>query len=187
MDFLDTIVQEGRASMEKALNHLQDEMSTVRAGRANPSLLNNVMVEAYGSPMPLNQTANVSTPDARTISIKPWDKAMLPEIEKAIMMANIGLTPQNDGEQIRLNIPPLTEERRKDLVKQVKSLGENAKVASRNARRDAISGVQKKGKEESVSEDTIKDYEATIQKLTDEFAKKIDEAISNKEKEIMTV
>lgn len=187
MEQLDKYVIEATTSMEKAHAHLIDEMSTVRAGRANASLLNNITVEAYGAQTPLNQTANVSTPDARTIAIKPWDKSMLQEIERAIMMANIGLTPQNDGEQVRLNIPPLTEERRKELVKQVKGLGENAKVAIRNARRDAISHIQKKGKEESISEDTVKGYEDDIQKLTDGFSAKIDKSIESKEKEIMTV
>lgn len=187
MELLEMHLEEAKEAMTKAVSHLEDEMATVRAGRANASLLNNISVEAYGSQMPLNQTANVSTPDARTIMIKPWDKSMLEGIEKALMKSNIGLTPQNDGEQIRLNIPPLTEERRKDLVKQVKGMGEHAKISIRNARKDAIHGVQKTGKEENVSEDTVKGYEGDIQKLTDEFSKKVDSHISKKEQEIMTV
>lgn len=187
MEQIQNILKETKTAMEKSVDHLHDEMTTVRAGRANPALLNNINVEAYGSMMPLAQTANVSTPDARTIMVKPWDKTMLEGIEKAIMASNIGLTPQNDGEQIRLNIPPLTEERRKDLVKQVKALGEDSKVAIRNARRDAIQDVQKIGKEESVSEDMIKGYEADIQELTNTFSKKIDELVVAKEQDIMTV
>ncbi len=187
MEELDFIVNEAEESMSNSINHLENEMSTVRAGRANTSLLNNINVEAYGSQMPLNQTANVSTPDARTIMIKPWDKGMLQEIEKALLKSNIGLTPQNDGEQIRLNIPPLTEERRKELVKQVKAMGEKAKISIRSARKDAIQDIQKTGKEESVSEDTIKGYEDDIQKLTDKYSTKVDKHIERKEEEILTV
>ena len=152
MDKLDKVIQQARESMQHSIDHLSDEMGSIRAGRANTNLVNNIAVEAYGSKMPLNQTANISTPDAKTIMIKPWDKSVLEEIEKAIMAANIGLTPQNDGEQIHLNIPPLTEERRKELVKQVKALGEEAKVSVRNVRRDAINEIQKIGKDENVSE-----------------------------------
>jgi len=187
MELLELFIGEAKDSMNKSVSHLEDELSTIRAGRANTSLLKNINVESYGSMMPLNQTANVSTPDARTIMIKPWDKAMLEEIEKAIMKSNIGLTPQNDGEQIRLNIPPLTEERRIDLVKQVKGLGENAKVSIRNARKDAIQGIQKTGKEESLSEDMIKGYESTVQDHTNKFSKNVDDLIGRKEEEIMTV
>ncbi|MBX2845215.1 MAG: ribosome recycling factor [Saprospiraceae bacterium] len=187
MEELQLYIDMARESMEKSISHLENELASVRAGRANPSLLRNINVEAYGAMMPLNQTANVSTPDARTIMIKPWDKAMLPEIEKAIMQSNIGLNPQNDGEQIRLNIPPLTEERRKDLVKQIKGLGEQAKISIRNARRDAIDGIKKTGKESSVSEDSLKDLENEVQTITDNFGKKVDEYVAGKEKEIMTV
>ncbi len=187
MELLDLFIEEANDAMSKSVSHLSEELGAVRAGRANTSLLKNVNVEAYGSMMPLNQTANVTTPDARTIMIKPWDKTMLEEIEKALMKSNIGLTPQNDGEQIRLNIPPLTEERRRDLVKQVKGLGENAKVSIRNSRKDAIQGIQKTGKEESVSEDTIKGYESEIQELTDKHSKSVDNLITRKEEEIMTV
>jgi len=187
MEELKLYIDMARESMQKSLTHLEDEMATIRAGRANASLLNNISVEAYGAMSPLNQTANVSTPDARTIMIKPWDKAMLPEIEKAIMQSNIGLNPQNDGEQIRLNIPPLTEERRKELVKQIKGLGENAKISIRNARREAIDGIKKEGKDSSVSEDIIKDMEQSVQNVTNDFGNKVDSHIQAKEKEIMTV
>lgn len=187
MEELDFIVSETKESMAKAIEHLENEMSTVRAGRANVSLLNNIYVEAYGSQMPLNQTANVSTPDARTIMIKPWDKTMLEEIEKALLKSNIGLTPQNDGEQIRLNIPPLTEERRIELVKQIKAMGEKAKISIRSARKDGIHEIQKTGKEENISEDTIKGYEEDIQKLTDEYSTKVDNHINRKEEEILKV
>ena len=187
MENFKQILNEARKSMQKSIDHLADEMGSIRAGRANTSLVNNIQVEAYGSKMPLTQTANVSTPDARTIMIRPWDKTVLEEIEKAIMASNIGLTPQNDGEQIRLNIPNLTEERRKDLVKQVKSLGENTKVSIRNIRRDSIQEIQKIGKEENTSEDAIKGWENDVQKLTDEFSEKTDNYISTKEKDILTV
>jgi len=187
MEELKLYIDMARESMQKSLTHLEDEMATIRAGRANARLLNNISVEAYGAMSPLNQTANVSTPDARTIMIKPWDKAMLPEIEKAIMQSNIGLNPQNDGEQIRLNIPPLTEERRKELVKQIKGLGENAKISIRNARREAIDSIKKEGKDSSVSEDIIKDMEQSVQNVTNDFGNKVDSHIQAKEKEIMTV
>ncbi len=187
MEALDKFLKEAEQLMNKSVAHLEDEMASVRAGRANTSLLNNISVEAYGSNMPLNQTANVSTPDARTIMIKPWDKGMLEEIEKSIMKSNIGLTPQNDGEQIRLNIPPLTEERRKELVKQIKGMGEHGKISIRNARKDAIHHIQRVGKENSISEDTIKGYENDIQKLTDEYSKRVDNHVSRKEEEIMTI
>lgn len=187
MEEFNKILKEAREAMDRSIEHLSDEMGSIRAGRANTSLVNNIQVEAYGSKMPLTQTANVSTPDARTIMIRPWDKNVLEEIEKAIMASNIGLTPQNDGEQIRLNIPNLTEERRKELVKQVKSLGENAKVSIRNVRRDAIQDIQKHGKEENTSEDTIKGFEADVQELTDEYSKKADRYVESKEKDILTV
>lgn len=180
-------VEEAGENMQKAIQHLEDEMASVRAGRANPSLVANIQVDAYGSMMPLNQTANVSTPDARTIMIKPWDKGVLPEIETAIMKSNIGLTPQNDGEQIRLNIPPLTEERRKELVKQIKGLGEDAKISIRNSRREAMDGIKSTGKQENVSEDIVKDFEGEVQALTDSYAKKVEEHIASKESEVMTV
>ncbi len=187
MEELDKIVSAAKAQMENSIDHLENEMAAVRAGRANTALLNNITVEAYGSNMPLNQTANITTPDARTIMIKPWDKAMLPEIERALLKSNIGLTPQNDGEQIRLNIPPLTEERRKELVKQVKGMGEQAKISIRNARKDAIQDIQKVGKEYNVSEDMVKDYENDIQKLTDKYIGQVDHHVERKEEEVLKV
>jgi len=187
MEELKQHIREAEESMKKSLSHLEDELGGVRAGRANVNLLNNISVDAYGSQMPLNQTANISTPDARTIMIKPWDKSMLEEIEKSLMKSNIGLTPQNDGEQIRLNIPPLTEERRVDLVKQVKGLGEHAKVSIRNSRKDAIQAIQKSGKEENTSEDTIKGFEGDVQDLTNKYSKAVDDTVDRKEEDIMTV
>ena len=187
MENLNKILDDARVGMEKALEHLSDEMGSVRAGRANASLVNNIQVEAYGATMPLPQTANVSTPDPKTIMIKPWDKTVLDEIERAIMASNIGLTPQNDGEQIRLNIPPLTEERRKDLVKQIKAMGENTKVSIRNIRRDAIQDIGKIAKEESISEDTIKGFEADVQDITNEFSTKADKYVAAKEEEVLKV
>jgi ribosome recycling factor len=144
------------------------------------------MVEYYGTPTPLAQVAGVTVPDARSITIQPWEKNMLPIIEKSILVANIGFTPQNNGEHIRINVPPLTEERRKELVKQVKVEGENAKMSIRNTRRDTIEAVKKLQKE-GLAEDIIKDTEADLQKLTDAFSKQVDEVVAKKEKEIMTV
>ncbi len=189
MEALKMYIDDAKERMTKAIAHLEDEMATVRAGKANTSIVNNITVnvEAYGSTMPLNQTANISTPDAKTIMIKPWDKTVLADIEKAILASNIGLTPQNDGEQIRLNLPPLTEERRKDLVKHIHNLGEQAKISLRAARRDAIDGVRDAGKEVHAGEDMIKDYEQDIQDVTVEFGKKVDARVAAKEKEIMTV
>ena len=149
-------------------------------------ILNSVHVDYYGTPTPVSQVASVTTPDAKTIMIQPWEKKMIPVIEKAIMDANIGLTPQNNGETIRCNIPPLTEERRKDLIKKAKAAGESAKVVVRNARRDAIE-LLKKAQKEGMPEDMQKDYEQNVQKETDAFTKKIDELVSAKEKDIMTV
>jgi ribosome recycling factor len=172
--------------MNKAIDHLEDELSKVRAGRANPSLLNEIRVDYYGTMTLLSQVSNVSSPDARTLMVKPWDKSLLQAVEKAILSSNIGLTPQNDGEVIRLNIPILTEERRKDLVKQVKHLGENTKVSIRNARRDAnehIKSLQKKG----LGEDEVKNAEQEVQNLTNIHISKVDKHVELKEKEIMTV
>ena len=149
-------------------------------------VLNNVLVDYYGAPTPVPQVASVTTPDAKTLMIQPWEKKMIPAIEKAILDANIGLTPQNNGESIRCNIPPLTEERRKELIKKAKSAGEGSKVVIRNARRDAIEQL-KKAQKEGMPEDMQKEYEQNVQKETDAFTKKVDELVSAKEKEIMTV
>jgi ribosome recycling factor len=172
--------------MDKAVNHLKDELLHVRAGKATPAILDGINVDYYGAMTPLNQVSNINTPDAKTIAIQPWEKGMLEAIEKAILAANIGLTPNNNGESIHINIPPLTEERRLNLAKQIRSFGENTRVSIRNARRDgneALKQMQKDG----LSEDLEKDAELEIQKITDEFTKLVDELVEEKEKEIMTV
>jgi ribosome recycling factor len=172
--------------MEKALKHLSAELVKLRAGKANPSMLDGILVNYYGTPTPLQQVASVNTPDARSIVIQPWEKKVIGAIEKAIFAANIGLTPSNNGEAVRLTIPPLTEDRRKGLVKQVKGEGENAKISIRNARRDAIEEFKKLGKN-GLPEDVEKDAEEDIQRLTDKYYKKVDEILARKEAEIMTV
>ena len=179
-------IAQAKEKMAKALAHLEEELRNFRAGKANPSVFNSVVVDYYGSPTPVPQVASVTTPDAKTILIQPWEKKLIAAIEKAIMDANLGFTPQNNGEQIRINIPALTEERRKELVKQAKAAGENAKVSIRNARRDVVD-AHKKYQKDGLPEDVCKDAEAAIQKETDAFNKKVDETIAAKEKEIMTV
>lgn len=173
--------------MEKSLNNLNEEYSTIRAGRANPHILDKIKVDYYGTPTPLQQVGNVSVPEARMICIQPWDASILKDIERAINASDLGLTPTNDGKLIRLVFPELTEERRKQLVKDVKKKGENAKVAIRNIRRDAIDAIKKKGKEDGISEDEIKEYQEDVQKSTDAYVKKIDAAVETKSEEIMTV
>ena len=173
--------------MEKTLNSLNNEFATIRAGRANPHVLDKIVVDYYGTPTPIQQVGNVSVPEARMIVIQPWDASILKEVERAINASDLGITPTNDGKLIRLVFPELTEERRKELVKDIKKKGENAKVAIRNIRRDAIDAVKKKGKEDGISEDEIKDYEDDIQKNTDTYVKKIDKAVEAKSDEIMTV
>ena len=180
------ILAGAKEKMSDAVEFLEEDLKSYRAGKANPLILNNVVVDYYGSPTPVPQVASVTTPDAKTIMIQPWEKKMIPVIEKAIMDANIGLTPQNNGESIRCNVPPLTEERRKELIKKAKAAGENSKVVVRNARRDAIE-LLKKAQKEGMPEDMQKDYEQNVQKETDIFTKKIDELVSAKEKDIMTV
>jgi len=176
----------GKNKMQKACEHLETELVKIRAGKANPALLSGITVDYYGAKTPLQQTASINTPDARTIVIQPWDKKMLGEIEKAILAANIGLTPVNTGEVIRLNMPPLTEERRKELVKLVKHEGETARVSIRNARRETLETLKKQQKE-GIPEDEVKEAEKEADKLTDSFNKKVDEILAAKEKEIMTV
>ena len=173
--------------MEKSLDNLKEEYTTIRAGRANPHILDKVKVDYYGTPTPLQQVGNISVPEARMICIQPWDASLLKDIERAINASDLGLTPTNDGKLIRLVFPELTEDRRKELVKDVKKKGENAKVAIRNIRRDAIEAVKKKGKEDGISEDEIKGYQDDVQKSTDAYVKKIDDAIEAKSQEIMTV
>lgn len=172
--------------MEMAVMYLDETLARIRAGKANPKLLDAVRVNYYGSMAPISNVANISVPDARTIAITPWEKSMFKEIEKAIINSEIGITPENNGEVIRLSIPPLTEDRRKQLVKQSKAEAENAKVSVRNARRDAIEGL-KKAVKQGMSEDVEKDGEAQVQKVHDKYLKKIDEIFAAKEKEILTV
>lgn len=172
--------------MRKGIAHLETELTKIRAGKASPSMLDGIMVEYYGSPTPIAQVANISVLDVRTISIQPWEKSMLSAIEKSIMQANIGITPQNDGNQIRLFMPPLTEERRRELFKKASGEGEHSKVAIRNIRRDAIEQVKKLQKE-GLSEDAAKDAEKEIQELTDKYILLVDKHLSAKEKEMMAV
>ena len=183
---MDARLQVFNEKMEKALAHLEADYQTIRAGRANPHVLDKIKVDYYGTPTPLQQVGNISVPEPRMLQIAPWEKSLIKEIEKAIMMSDIGITPSNDGAVIRLVFPELTEERRKDLVKDVKKKGEDAKVAIRNIRRDGNDAFKKLGKEE-VSEDEIKDLQDKLQKITDQFIKDIDAAIDSKSKEIMTV
>ncbi len=180
------IIDETEASMQKALNHLEAELVKIRAGKANPSMLDGIKADYYGNPTDINQVANISVLDARTISIQPWEKNMLQAIERAITMANIGINPQNDGNIIRLFLPPLTEERRKELVKKCNAEGEHAKVSIRNIRRDGIEGIKKLQKD-GLSEDISKDAEKEVQDLTDKYIELIDKHLEAKEKEIMVV
>ncbi len=173
--------------MGKSLANLEEEFAGIRAGRANPHVLDKLRVDYYGTPSPIQSVANVSVPEPRMIQIQPWEASMVKEIEKAIMCSDLGINPTNDGKVIRLVFPELTEERRKELAKDIKKKGENAKVAVRNIRRDAIDHFKKVGKEEDLSEDEIKDLEDTIQKLTDEYVAKVDKAVDAKSKEILTV
>lgn len=173
--------------MNKTLANLDEEFAGIRAGRANPHLLDKLRVDYYGTPTPIQSVANVSVPEPRMIQIQPWEASMVKEIEKAINTSDLGINPTNDGKLIRLVFPELTEERRKDLAKDIKKKGENAKVAIRNIRRDAMDHFKKLGKGEDISEDQIKDLEDGIQKLTDQYVAKIDKAVDEKSKEILTV
>lgn len=179
-------LDEAREAMEKALSFTEMELTKIRAGKAMPSMLDGIMVDYYGNPAPLNQVANISTPDARTLIVQPWEKSFLGPIEKAIIDSNLGLNPQNDGNVIRLVIPPLTEERRKGLVKRVKDEAEKGKISVRNLRKDANDSLRKL-KNDGLSEDEIKDGENEIQKLTDAFTDKVDQVADTKEKDILTV
>lgn len=173
-------------NMNKAIAHLESELTKIRAGKANPSMLDGIMTEYYGSPTPINQVANVTATDARTITVQPWEKNMLQPIERSIIAANIGINPQNDGNIIRLFLPPLTEERRKELVKRCNGEGEHAKVSVRNIRRDAIEHIKKEQKD-GLSEDVAKDAEKDIQDLTDRYIALVEKHLVAKEKEIMAV
>lgn len=179
-------LEDSKEKMQKTLDHLVVELAKLRAGKATPALLDGIMVDYYGTMTPLNQVSNINTPDAKTIAVQPWEKSMIEPIEKAILAANIGLTPINNGELIRINIPVLTEDRRKELVKQVKNEGENSKISIRNSRREAIEAF-KKMKKDGLSEDQEKDAESEAQDLTDKYIKKVDEIVSGKEKDILTV
>ena len=181
-----TYLEPAEEKMAMAVEYLDEALSHIRAGKANPKLLDGIRVMYYGSPAPLSNVANISVPDARTIAITPWEKPMFKEIEKAILNSELGITPENNGEAIRISIPPLTEERRKQLVKQSKGEAEQAKVSVRNARRDAIDGL-KKAIKKGMPEDVEKDAETQAQKLHDKYLKKIDEIFAAKEKEILTV
>ena len=182
---LKDIYAETKAHMQKALEALDHHITGLRTGRANPAILNHIKVEYYGSSMPLNQVGNVSAPDARTLVVQAWDANALKDIEKAIRDSDLGLNPANRGDALYISIPVLTEERRKDLVKTVKSYSEEAKVAVRNARRDAIDKAKKMEKDKAISEDDLKKAEAEIQKITDDYTHKVDEAIHKKEQEIL--
>ncbi|MBX9784871.1 MAG: ribosome recycling factor [Chitinophagaceae bacterium] len=183
---LDSILNEAGQNMKKAIQHLETELVKIRAGRANPNMLDGIVVDYYGNPTPINQVGNITVADARTITIQPWEKNMLQPIERSIINANIGLTPQNDGNIIRLFLPPLTEERRKELVKRVNAEGEHTKVAIRNIRRDAIEHIKKLQKD-GLSEDAAKDSEKDVQALTDKYTAEIDKHLEAKDKEIMSV
>ena len=178
------ILDSGKESMDNALKHLEKQLVNIRAGKASPAMLGSVMVNYYGSQTPLSQVSNVNTPDGRTITVQPWERSMLQEIEKGIMIANLGFNPMNNGETIIINVPPLTEERRRDLVKQAKAEAEDAKIGVRSARKDANNDIKKS---EDISEDLKKNAEIDIQELTDKHVRRIDEILEIKEREIMTV
>jgi ribosome recycling factor len=183
---LSEIFSELEDALKKNIDHTHEEFSKLRAGKANPRTLDNVMVDYYGNPTPLPQVANVSAPDARTLMIQPWEKSMVAAIETAIINANLGFNPNSDGDSVRINIPMLTEERRKDLAKRVKSEAENSKIGIRNLRKDANENI-KTLKSDGLSEDMAKDGEITVQKLIDKYTSRVDEITADKEKEIMTV
>lgn len=184
MEEIGFILDSAKEKMEHTIEHLNKVFLQIRAGKANPAMLNSVLIDYYGSQTPLSQVANINTTDAMTLSVQPWEKKMLPEIERGIMMANLGLNPMNNGEVIIINIPPLTADRRKELVKQAKTASEDAKVSIRNARKEANNELKKI---EGVSPDIIKDKEAEVQELTNKYSKTIEEYFIKKEKEIITV
>jgi ribosome recycling factor len=186
MEEIEMYLDEAKEMMSNSVSHCKVEFNKIRAGKAMPSMLDSLMVDYYGSPTKINQVASITTPDARTLSIKPFEKKVLPDVERAIINSDLGFNPQNDGEQIRINIPQLTEERRHDLMKQVKGEAEKGKVSIRNSRKeinDGLKGLLKDG----ASEDMIKDAEAVVQKLTSSYSVKIDELVIDKEKDIMTI
>ena len=180
-------IKEYESKMTKTIEHLTSDLNTIRAGRANPHVLDKIKVDYYGTPTPIQQVGNVAIPEARIIQIQPWDKSMLKEIEKAIQTSDLGINPTNDGSVIRLVFPELTEERRKELVKEVKKKGEADKVAIRNIRRDGNDAFKKLSKAEDISEDEIKQLEEELQKLTDKYIKQVDQMVDEKSKDILTV
>ncbi len=182
-DEIEFIIDSTKEGMEKAIAHLKKQLANIRAGKASPSMVGGVMVEYYGSQTPLNQVANVNTPDSRTISIQPFEKSLISDIEKGIMLANLGFNPMNNGENVIISVPPLTEERRKQLTKQAKAEAEDAKVGVRNDRKSANNELKKL----DISEDLLKTYENEVQELTDTYIAQIDKILETKEKEIMTV
>lgn len=184
---MDKFIKDLERKMKTAIEVLKKDFQKVRTGRANPAILDNVMVDYYGTPTPINQVGNVSVPDPQMITISPWEKKMLSEIEKAIQKADLGLTPQNDGNIIRLPIPPLTEERRKEMVKQIKKFGENAKIPIRNVRREGNDQLKKMEKNKEISQDDLKHQMDKVQKLTDDNIKVVDKLMADKEKELMAV
>lgn len=181
------IISAAETKMQAAINFLEEDLKTYRVGKANPAVFNGILVDYYGTPTPLQQVASISAPDAKTLAIQPWEKNLIPKIEKAIIDGNIGLTPANNGETIRCSVPPLTEERRKELIKKAKAAGENSKIVVRNARRDAVDLLKKAQKNEGLSEDVEKEAEDEMQKMTDRFVKSADTVVAAKEKDIMTV
>lgn len=183
---ISSIISTADEHMQKAIGHLEAELVKIRAGKANPQMIDGIVVDYYGSPMPINQVANISVTDARTLTIQPWEKNMLQPIERSIIAANIGINPQNDGNLIRLFLPPLTEERRKELVKKCQGEGEQSRIAIRNIRREAIEHIKKLQKD-GLSEDAAKDAEADMQKVTDKYIAMVEKHLTQKEKEIMTV
>ena len=184
---MEDIIQVSEEKMEKTLSNLLDEYAVIKAGRANPALVSRIMVDYYGVPTPMQQVANISVPEARLIQVQPWDRSMLKAVEKAIQKSDLGINPNNDGTIIRLIFPELTEERRKDLAKDIKKKGEDAKVAVRNIRRDANDKIKKAEKDGEYTEDDSKQTQDELQKATDKYIKKIDEAVEAKTKEVMTV
>ncbi len=186
MEEIELYIEEAKELMEKAIQHVNYTFGKIRAGKATPGMLDGIMVEYYGNPTPLNQVSSINTPDARSIIIKPWEKNIIPEIEKSIINSDIGLNPQSDGEIIRLNVPALSEERRLQLVKQAKHEAEQGRISVRNVRKDTNDHLRKLLKEH-VSEDAVKNAEIDVQGLTDKYIEKIEELLSNKEKDIMTV
>lgn len=184
---MDTVFAKATERMEKCLDSLERDFSTIRAGRANPNVLNNVVVDYYGAPTPLNQMAAISVPEPRLLVVQPWDASTLGDIEKAINIADIGINPQNDGKVIRLSFPQLTEEHRKTLVKDVSKRGEEAKIAVRNVRRDAMDGLKKLKKDNEITEDDQKDGEKKLQDITDKYIRQVDDMTKKKENEILSI